>query len=238
MYRWEVSSSRGLVQQLASNILPHGYWFYVTGIVPLNKDPRQVDQKLMWKYGVSISRQQRVRRRQAGLANIHYLRFRQFWILLATHGEHAFFREEAALVRDARKVPIMIDGYSLSVKRGNYLHGQLRNHDQSGERLPLQAASQPPGLREDGRMRSRVQIARQEYLGLLAMYRHQACRRSLAELSQELRLLPWEPYAPIRKQQLNLLRIINQQRRTAGLQAVPIEVLRTKRRIVKVFVQD
>jgi len=73
-YRWEVQSREGMVQQLATNILPHGYWFYVTGVVPWHKNPVQVDQKLLWKYGAALSRQQRVRRKARGLANVHYLR--------------------------------------------------------------------------------------------------------------------------------------------------------------------
>jgi len=77
-YRCVATSLEGFVQQLASNILPHGYWFYVTGVVPAAKDPAAVDQKLMEKYGVAISRQQRARRKLAGQANLHYIRFDRF----------------------------------------------------------------------------------------------------------------------------------------------------------------
>ena len=251
-YRWEVSSREGLVQQLASNILPHGYWFYVTGMVPVNKDPRQVDQKLMWKYGVRISRQQRVRRKQAGLANLHYLRYRQFWVLLATHGEHAFFEEESSVVRDIRTHPLRIEGYSLTVKRGDYLQKARRvrtpnSHQRSScettaASLVARRSAGPDATdlvaRRDGKMRSRVLIAREEYLSLLAWFEHRACRSSVEQLSQQLRLLPWEPYAPIRRQYLNLLRVINHKRHTAGLPGIPVDVLRYKRRVVKVFVGE
>ncbi len=49
-YQYEVTSIEGLVQLLACNLLPHGYWFYVTGQIPEGKDPRQIDTKLVEKY--------------------------------------------------------------------------------------------------------------------------------------------------------------------------------------------
>lgn len=87
-YRHEVQSVEALVQYLAANLLPHGYWFYVTGLVPPNKDPSAIDAKLVAKYGAHLSRQQRARRKLAGLANVHYLRCGRWWVLLATHGKH------------------------------------------------------------------------------------------------------------------------------------------------------
>ncbi len=81
-YRCEATSLVGAVQQLASNILPHGFWFYTTGRVPDGKDPRAVDAKLIDKYGVNLSRQQRARRKLAGAANLHYLRYGQQWVLV------------------------------------------------------------------------------------------------------------------------------------------------------------
>ena len=67
------------------------------------------------------------------------------------------------------------------------------------------------------------------------LFRSHACHKTVEELSRELWNLPFEPYAPIRRQFLNLLRIINTHRRTAGLPAVPPDCLRLRRRIVKVF---
>src|SRR5581483_943572 len=90
-YRCEASSVEGFVQVLACNYLPHGYFFFASGVIPEGKDPEVVDRKLIDKYGVAVSRQGRVRRKRAGFANIHYLRFGRFWVLLATHGVHHFF---------------------------------------------------------------------------------------------------------------------------------------------------
>jgi hypothetical protein len=208
-----------MVQQLASNILQHGYWFYVTGVVPWHKNPVNVDQKLIWKYGAALSRQQRARRKAQGLANVHYLRWGRFWVLLATHGEHEFFAAEAVAMRDIRKVPLRIDSYTLTLRRGAYRH----ERDAAGHCLP------------DGRLHVRVRIARDVYRDLIAWYEQHACHKTVDEISRELWNLPFEPYAPIRRQFLNLLRIINKHRRTAGLPAVPPDCLRLRRRIVSVF---
>ena len=219
VYRYETTSLEGCVQQLASNILPHGYWFYVTGVVPVTKDPRIVDRKLIEKYGINISRQQRVRRKLAGLANLHYLRLDRWWILLATHGVHPFFQEEGGAVRDARKAPIRLGGYSLTVKQGHY----LRNECQDDPPVP------------DGRMRVRVQIARDRYKELLAHFESLACHRSAETLGRLLWLVPFEPYAPVRRQLLNLLRRVNKKRQVAGLPKVAVSSIRFKRTIVKPF---
>ncbi len=46
-YRYEATSEKGFVQQLATNILTHGYFFYVQGHVREGKDPREIDKKLL-----------------------------------------------------------------------------------------------------------------------------------------------------------------------------------------------
>ena len=117
-YRCEATSPAGFVQQLASCYLPHGYWFYVSGCIPEHKGPRSVDEKLLAKYGIGISRSSRARRKQVGIANVHYLRHDRIFVLLATHGHHPFYDEEAENIQDVRRVPIKFDGYSISVKKG------------------------------------------------------------------------------------------------------------------------
>ncbi len=44
-YRAEVISLEGFVQQIACCYLRHGYWFYVTGYIPLGKDLHAIDRK-------------------------------------------------------------------------------------------------------------------------------------------------------------------------------------------------
>jgi hypothetical protein len=218
-YKYLTTSLEGFVQQLACNILPHGYWFYVRGSVPDNKDPLSIDAKLLDRYQIAISRQQRSRRKLQGLANLHYLRLGRLWFIFATHGKHLFFDHELNNIRDARKVPILVGGYSLGVKQGGVLRKTSRDE-------------QPVA---DGKMRARVQIARKEFRDLCGDFLEKACHRSAESLAAELFRFPYEPYAPVRRQQLNLLRLINKKRQHAGFEKLSPSVLRYKRRIVSPF---
>ena len=218
-YRWEATSITGFVQILACNYLPHGYWFYVSGRVPAGKPPHVADRKLIEKYEVALSRGQRARRKQAGIANLHYLRFDRDWFLLATHGRHLFFDAEKESVRDIRKHPIHFAGYSLTLRRGEF----------------LKVVAEDAAVRVDGRLRVRTQIAREQWRMIKAHLLEFATRRSAEWLSYQLWNLPFEPYAPVRKQLLALLRMINSRRQTAGLTKLDYRCLRLRREIVKPF---
>jgi hypothetical protein len=188
-YRCVAASVAGCVQQLVSCYLSHGYWFNVSGVVPAGKDPKAVDVKLIAKYGISVSRTSRARRKAVGIADVHYLRHQRRFLLLATHGHHPFFDEEAANVCDARRVPIRFAGYSISVAKGSY----KPKHSTSG------------ALIRDDNWRVRVRIDQQWYQGMKAYLLDIARHRSAAELVAEFRHIPFEPYAPVRQQLLNLL---------------------------------
>src|SRR5208337_4535619 len=90
-YHCEATTVEGFIQQLAVCYVGRGYWFYVTGFIPPDKDPRAVDEKLIGRYDIDISKWSRARRKQTGQASVQYLRFRQFFVLLATLGKHRFF---------------------------------------------------------------------------------------------------------------------------------------------------
>lgn len=214
-YRCEATSKIGFIQQLACNYLTHGYFFYVSGWIPPGKDPRRVDEKLLSKYGIAISRQSRARRKQAGFANLHYIRYRQFFLMLATHGRHSFFEEEKAKLRDARRTPIFFSNYSISVKQ-----------DSVDRRLNLTSKR---------RWRVRVQIVRSRYLELKAYFVWLATRSSSEILYAQFHGLPFEPYAPIRQQFLNILRLVNRARESAGLGRLSAQAFRFRRKIVKPF---
>lgn len=118
-YRVETTTVEGFVQQLAVAYVQRGYFFYVTGIIPSQKDPAAVDAKLLAKYSINVSRWARARRKRAGLANHHLIRFDRFFAILATPGEGRFFTEEADGVRDARRVPIKFGGYAIGYSGGH-----------------------------------------------------------------------------------------------------------------------
>lgn len=201
MYRCEATSVEGFVQQLAVSYLAHGYWFYVTGHVPEHKDPRAVDRKLIEHYGIDISKWERARHKRAGEANVQYLRFERFFVLLATHGEHQFFDEEGEVVHDARRVPIRFHGYAVS-HHGGHPH---------------------------------VRIEQAEYNRCKAYFLDAATHRSAGQLAAELGRLPFEPYAPVRRQLLAVLRAVNRARGTAAMELVPATCFRFRRRICRPF---
>ena len=104
-----------LVQLIACNLLPHGYWFHVSGVIPEGKDPELADAKLILRYSCHTPKDRARRRRRGGMATVRYLRSGRFFILLATHGKGEFFQREE--FRDARENSIIVGGYSLSVNR-------------------------------------------------------------------------------------------------------------------------
>lgn len=114
-YHYLLKDRHRLVQQLACNLLPKGYWFYVSGRIPEDKDPELVDAKLVLTYETHFSKSRAYRRRKAGLATVKYLRLgRTFW-LISTRGKGPFFEREE--FHDARDRPIVVGGYSVSVNR-------------------------------------------------------------------------------------------------------------------------
>lgn len=212
-YRAETTSITGFVQQIACCYLRHGYWFYVTGRIPRGKDPKAIDAKLIQKYGIDVSESTRTRRKRAGIANLQYLRHDQFFVVLATKGEHRFFADESTSIRDIRRVPLKYSGYSISYRRG----GRTRDGQ------------------SDGRRHAHVCIERRRYLELKAWLLDRATQRPAETIALAFYRVPFEPYAPVRRQLLNLWRAVNQARHTAGLRRVPVEVLPLRRRIVLPF---
>ena len=209
-YKCEATSLEGFVQQLATCYLRHGYSFFVTGTIPAKKDPQAVDRKLVELYGIDVGEWERWRRKRAGRANMQYLRFGRFYVLLATHGEHKFFELESkrdekgreVRIRDARRSPIRFHGYAVSIRQG---HVHVRLDDET-------------------------------FAGLRARFEELAVRRREETLVEELRWIGFEPYAPVRRQLLRILRAVNERRKKAGYsQLPPAETLRLRRRIVKPF---
>jgi hypothetical protein len=134
-YRAEATSLPGFVQQIAVSYVANEYFFYVTGSVPERKDPTLVDRKLVARYGIDVSKWTRSRRRKTGEAGVQYIRFRRLFVVMATHGQHRFFEDEGEQVRDLRRVPLKVEGYSISYREGRVQvriereeYGQLKDH--------------------------------------------------------------------------------------------------------------
>ncbi len=220
-YRWVASSPEGLVQQLAVSYLRHGYYWYVTGRIKPEKDPCEVDRKLLEKYAIEVSERERARRKRLGLANMQYLRYSRWFILLVTDGNHHFkqpSREggEKEQIRDCRRAPIRFEGYSISYRRGGYT---------------------PPGSGQP-KWHAHVQIDIETYRQLKAYFLERACHRSVENLAGDFARVPFARYAPVRRQLLNILRAVNDSRARTGYDPAPHAVLRLRRKIVQPFAAE
>lgn len=206
-YHYETATIEGFIQQLAVAYVSRGYWFYVTGIIPEGRDPRQVDEKLIEKYGLEVSKFTRARRKAVHLANVQYLRHSRFFVLVATGGDHRFYSPrslggELERIRDCREIPIKFGSYAVSHRGGH----------------------------------ASVRIEQGTFMDLKAFFLERACHWSKERLEKELHRLPFEPYVPIRGQLIQLWRGINGVRKTAQLEPLGFNCLRLRRRIVKPFV--
>jgi hypothetical protein len=145
------------------------------------------------------------------------LRFERFFVLISTSpiGGHPFSRAERSALRDIRKQPVRIAGYAISSRRDG---SELRK-----------------GVE---RWRAHVRIDRETFVQLRDFYLEQALRRRRGELESELREIPFEPYAPVRRQILSVLRKVNERRKLADLRPLHSSCLRFRRRQVRPFESD
>ena len=252
-YRCEATSIDGLVQQVAVSYLRHGYWHYVTGTVPEEKCPSEIDEKLINQYGIDIDQRERARRKRAGLANMQYIRHGRFFLLMCTEGQHEFFQREAEVIRDARSTPILIplaarkrsrkakgstpfEGYAVSYRRGHWARKSV--DEKEAYRELRRRGERPPRGERDHAWRSRVEIEKRTYRRLRAYFLNIAPHRSVQSLASELSAIPYQPYAPVRQQLLTLVRDVNKVRRIAGGNSfVPYEVLNLRRLQVAPFAE-
>jgi hypothetical protein len=206
-YACVASSVEGFVQRLALDYVRYGYWFYVVGSIPAGMSPAKIDRDIISRYKVNISRWTRYRRAKLGLASVRYLRFERFYVLIANEGQHLFREREAERMKDIRKTPIRFAGYSIGYKRSK---GGNSWH---------------PSVRVE---RNQYRVLKREFLDA-------SLKLSVKALVKAFRSLPFEPYAPVRWQLVNLLQLVNDRRKAARLPLVPVRALRFKRRSVRRF---
>jgi len=87
----------------------------------------------------------------------------------------------------------------------------------------------------DRRWRVSVRIVPSEYLALKSYLLDLAYRRSVEGFSRAFNDVPFERYAPVRRQLLNILLVVNRKRKLAGWDPVPTCLIRLRRRIVRPF---
>jgi len=206
------------VQLIAASYLRHGYYWYVTGSLPKDKDHAAIDRKLIAKYEIDITEWARSQRRKKGLANAHYLRFNDWFILLVSEGHHKLKQPsklggEGESIKDCRRVPIKFEGYSISYRRSGVIE---------------QGALSP-------KWHAHVRIDNERYNELKCHFEFMAVHRSPEHLAFEFSKVPFVRYAPIRRQLLNILRSVNKLRQQRGFELLPFHVLDLKRKPIKVF---
>lgn len=83
-----------------------------------------------------------------------------------------------------------------------------------------------------------VRIADREYRDARTRALELAAReRSTDKIGDFFRELPFESYAPVRNQLFGLLAVVNEHRKRSGLDLVPIDAVRKRRRIVRPFAE-
>lgn len=213
-YRCVASSPEGLVQQVAVCYLRHGYWWYVTGRIPKGKDRESVDRKLIAKYEIDQSDRQRAYRKQRGLANMQYIRYADWFLLLVTDGQHPFKQQERNRILDCRRHPIKFEGYSISYRR----------------------AGVTPTGGGDPKWHACVRIDPLTYRQLKAFFLQRAYCRSAENLASDFARVPYARFAPIRRQLLTILRLVNRSRSKMGYEQIPASALRLRREIQRPFI--
>ncbi len=212
-YRCVAHSPEGLVQQVAVSYLRHGYWFYVCGYLKPGTDLAVLDSKLIAKYEIALGERERTARKRRGLANMQYIRYQNWFLLLATDGHHPFKQIERKVIQDCRRVPIKFEGYSISYR-------------QSGV---------TPSGGGPRKWHACVRIDKPTYKQLKTFFLDRATHRSVENLAVDFARVPYARYAPIRRQLLTILKAVNEARARTGFAPVPTSALRLRREIVAPF---
>ena len=225
-YLWKATTPEGFVRHLVTYVLTKGYRFYVCGSIKPSTDVDRFDSIMEEKFAFKKSRSQRNRSKNAvtatgkhmGLANVHYLRYERFYILISTYGSHPFFElhttkkqdRNGDLVvtkhyRDAHRDPIFFDGYSIRI-------------DCEGGYKPKKLWKEPGVPEFDSGQKVRVRIARDVELTMRTdlIARAKSAKWSVPVLEAEIRKVPYLRYAPVRQQLRDIVRAMNRARGKRG----------------------
>lgn len=118
-----VAESLGwFLRKVAIDYVRYGYVRYALCTIPEVKageeELRRIDRKLISTYRVTYHGTTRARRRAKGLANVAYVRYRRWFVLLSSEGMHDSDEFERLSPKDIREVPFVFCGYIVSLKRG------------------------------------------------------------------------------------------------------------------------
>ena len=214
-YRCEAKSRDAFVAQLVRYV-SSGHYFYLTGVIPEQKDPRRIDAKLLGLYDIDRPKWKRQRRYLKKLAGIHYLRHQRFWVIILTKGEHhAIYRDHGGKLLDIRRTALKFRGYSI-----RYSYSQAEKRERVFVRLD----------------KASYRLLRNQFLELAVRARYASPARCEAELRE--RMLRWQAYAPVREQFVWMIRAVNRLRRRAGYRPISYACIPEVVRVKRVFVDD
>ena len=216
-YRCEAKSVDGFLAQVG-RLVGSGHYFYFAATLRADKDPQNLDRKLIDRWDLDKPAWKREARRRGAAPNIHYLRYKRFYVLLATHGKgeggipHPFFVEYQRTLGDIRKNALRFCGYSIRYPVSR----------QTGSRRLFVRLDK----RTYGRIRSQLMIA-----AIGQRYRDPDAFESV------VRDLPFQWYRPVRDQLRVILKDVNRVRRRAGFEPVRLACIPMRMRVTDVFVE-
>lgn len=223
-YQYIATTKAGFVQQVVCSYVCRGYRFHVSGKIPHRINPTEFDERMLTKYSIRKSEGQRYYAKSMGRANLQYIRFERDWSILGTAGKHLWKEREANILDCSRRgEPIQFRGYSIYWKDGQNRPFCCKR-DREG----------PP--EKDDKKRVRVLIERETFRAMKAEFVALAGKRRAGWIAAKFWDVPFEPYAPIRQQMLEILHAVNRRRKELGIkQRISTDVIRTHRKIVKPF---
>lgn len=112
--RRELLSSGQLLRRI-TRCVQCEYYYYVLGWIPVGKDPKRTDEKLIRQYEIRQNRMALYRDALAGRAKVRLYRFGRLFVLLATSGVHTIFQHER--MSDIRETPLLINGLTVKALR-------------------------------------------------------------------------------------------------------------------------
>lgn len=115
-----IATSKGdLLRRVVFDYLRYGYTRIATIEIPETKATEEelvrIDRKIETDYRVTYHRPTRIRRREKGEASIVHVRWRRWFVLLATPGRHE--QEGRISWHDVKEKPFHLFGYSLGIGR-------------------------------------------------------------------------------------------------------------------------
>ena len=205
--------------QRAVVLAQKGYVYFLQGELRPGRDAGPTDRKLIEKSEAWATKDQRYVRKRGGRANAHYFRWDRIWVLMLTDGVHPMKERRAKeRLRDLRNKdhsPLLVGQYSLKLRRD----------------------STPEG-RAAGRFRASVRLNDRAYLALKSELLELSTRRSAETLAAKVFGLPHQPYAPVYRQILAIVKAMNARRKTAGYSPLPLSCVRFRRDLPRHFVEE